>query len=139
MSTRTREATEQDRCAVVDLWQAGGLTRPWNDPEADFAAALGNPSSTVLVRTDGDRVIATVMAGYDGHRGWLYYLAVAPEQQGHGHGRALVAAAEDWLAGRGAVKVQLMVREGNPVAEFYAGLGYQEQDVTTWGRRLTDA
>lgn len=137
MTTRTREATDQDRCVVVDLWHACGLTRPWNDPEADFAAALGNPSSTVLVRTEGEEMLATVLAGYDGHRGWLYYLAVHPEHQGEGHGRELVATAEDWLAGRGAVKVQLMIREDNAVAAFYAGLGYQAQAVTTWGRRLT--
>ena len=139
MTTRTREAREQDRGAVVDLWHTCGLTRPWNDPETDFAAALGNPSSTVLVHTMGEEVLATVLAGYDGHRGWLYYLAVHPDHQGEGHGRELVAAAEEWLAGRGAVKVQLMVREGNPAAAFYAGLGYQEQAVTTWGRRLAEA
>ncbi|HIZ34588.1 MAG TPA: GNAT family acetyltransferase [Candidatus Ruania gallistercoris] len=138
MTTRLREATDQDRSAVVALWHSGDLTRPWNNPESDFAAALGNPSSTVLVLTEGDRVLGTVMTGDDGHRGWLYYLAVHPDHQGEGHGRALVTAAENWLAGRGVVKVQLMIREGNPVAGFYAGLGYQEQAVTTWGRRLAE-
>ena len=84
MTTRLREATDQDRSAVVALWHSGDLTRPWNNPESDFAAALGNPSSTVLVLTEGDRVLGTVMTGDDGHRGWLYYLAVHPGHQGEG-------------------------------------------------------
>lgn len=145
MTTSIRDATDQDRGAVVDLWRACDLTRPWNDPPADFRAALVNPSSTVLLLTETgralrteDQVLATVLAGYDGHRGWLYYLAVDPEHRGDGHGRALVTAAEEWLAARGAVMVQLMVREGNPAADFYAALGYQPQAVTTWGRRLIE-
>ncbi len=89
--------------AAAALWEAAGLTRPWNDPVADIRAALAYPSSTVLAGRDGDgRLIATVMAGYDGHRGWLYYLAVADSRRGEGIGRIMVGAAERWLAAQGA-------------------------------------
>ena len=80
------------------------------------------------------------MAGYDGHRGWLYYLGVAPGLQGSGHGRALVVAAEAWLAAAGAVKVQLMVRRTNDaVLGFYERLGYDDQETVVLGRRFTSA
>ncbi|SED64487.1 GNAT family acetyltransferase [Ruania alba] len=137
MTTAAREAHAEDASAVVGLWHAAGLTRPWNNPEADFATALATPSSTVLVLHDGaGHLCGTVLAGYEGHRGWIYYLAVAPDRQREGHGRRLVVAAEAWLASHGAPKVNLMVREGNPAGEFYASLGYEAQDVTVWGRWL---
>ncbi|MBU3076342.1 GNAT family acetyltransferase [Sphingomonas quercus] len=125
--------------AAVALWQAAGLTRPWNDPAADINAALACASSTVLAGHDeGGRLIATVMAGYDGHRGWLYYLAVAGDRQGEGLGRQMVAAAEGWLAGQGAPVVRLMVRTDNaPVAAFYERLGYEPSEVRVLGRRLS--
>jgi len=130
-------ATEQDAAAVVGLWQACGLTRPWNDPRADFALALAGPSSVVLLARDGDMLTGSVMVGFDGHRGWVYYLAVAPDRQHAGIGRALMAAAEAWLAARDAPKVQLMVRDGNEQAlGFYAALGYTPQGVVTLGRFL---
>lgn len=130
-------ATEQDAAAVVALWQACGLTRPWNDPHADFALALAGPSSAVLLARDGDALTGSVMVGFDGHRGWIYYLAVAPDRQRAGIGRALMAAAEAWLAARDAPKVQLMVRDGNAEAiGFYAALGYAPQGVVTLGRFL---
>jgi ribosomal protein S18 acetylase RimI-like enzyme len=130
-------ATLADAAELVALWQACGLTRPWNDPHADFALALGNPTSTVLLARDGDVLIGSVMAGFDGHRGWIYYLAVAPDRQRGGIGRALMAAAEAWLAERDAPKVQLMVREGNAAAlGFYARLGYTAQGAVTLGRFL---
>lgn len=151
-----------DVAAVVALWEACGLTRPWNPPERDLADALASPASTVLVaRASGDdaagvdptrggpgdvasgdgtsvagTVVGTVLAGYDGHRGWLYYLAVAPGLRGAGIARALVAAAEAWLAERGARKVQLMVRRGNPAASLYPHLGYEPQDTEVYGRWL---
>ena len=130
-------ATTADAAAVVALWRACGLTRPWNDPDADFALALGTETSTVLVARDGADVIGSAMVGFDGHRGWIYYLAVAPERQRGGLGRALMAAAEAWLAARGVPKVQLMVREGNTAAlGFYDALGLERQDVVVLGRFL---
>lgn len=129
------DAVETDRAAVVALWRACGLTRPWNDPDRDFARALDGATSTILVMRRGDAIVGSVMAGFDGHRGWVYYLAVAPDAQRQGIGRTLMAAAEDWLAARGAPKVQLMVREGNDAAGgFYAAIGFERQPVVTWGR-----
>lgn len=134
---------------LVALWEACGLTRPWNDPRTDVADALATPTSTVLVarddgRTGGARgaagdgsVVASVLAGHDGHRGWLYYVAVDPARQGSGLGRAAVVAGEAWLAAQGARKVRLMVRTGNDaVLGFYAGLGYTDTACTVLGRDL---
>jgi ribosomal protein S18 acetylase RimI-like enzyme len=122
---------------VVALWQACGLTRPWNDPYVDIADARRGPTSAVLVARLVGRVVATVMAGFDGHRGWMYYVAVDPILQGNGHGRAAVAAAEDWLRAVGARKVELMVRATNTkVVGFYERLDYVDQETVALGRWL---
>ena len=122
---------------AVALWHEAGLTRPWNDPDADLARALAGPSSTVLAVLDGDRLAGTVMVGSDGHRGWLYYLAVADDARRQGVGTALVRSAERWLQERDVPKVQLMVRRGNePALAFYAALAYEDVDVHVVGRRL---
>ncbi|RPF22808.1 GNAT family acetyltransferase [Myceligenerans xiligouense] len=133
------EITDDDVEDVVALWHACGLTRPWNDPHVDVADARSGPTSTVLVLRDADAgrggVVASVMAGLDGHRGWLYYVAVSPDRQGSGLGRAAVAAGEDWLRAAGARKVQLMVRTTNSaVVDFYERLGYTDQETTVLGR-----
>jgi ribosomal protein S18 acetylase RimI-like enzyme len=134
------DAVASDAEAVIALWQACGLTRPWNDPAADFALALAGPESTVLVARDAAAVVGAVMVGFDGHRGWVYYLAVDPAARRGGLGRALMAAAEAWLRARGAPKLQLMVRDDNAAAlDFYAALGLERQPVVTLGRRLGDA
>lgn len=135
------DAAAEDGTAVVALWKACGLTRPWNDPDADFELARSAPNSTVLVARAAGAIAGSVMAGFDGHRGWVYYLAVAPEKRGCGLGRALMAAAEAWLKARGAPKIQLMVREDNGAAiGFYEALGLERQKVVTLGRFLgTDA
>ncbi|MFP5219622.1 MAG: GNAT family acetyltransferase [Actinomycetes bacterium] len=123
--------------AAVRLWHEAGLTRPWNDPVADLARALEGPSSTVLAALDTDRLVGTVMLGHDGHRGWVYYLAVDRAARRQGVGSALVRAAEQWLVDRRIVKLQLMVRVDNDVAVgFYRALGYDVVDVTVLGRRL---
>ncbi|NLS25158.1 Acetyltransferase YpeA [Sphingomonas sp. S2M10] len=119
------------------LWQAAGLTRPWNDPDADFHRAVAGATSTILLLRDGEALLGTVMVGEDGHRGWVYYVAVAEAARGQGHGRALMAAAESWLRARGCPKLQLMVREGNDAAiGFYRALGLEPQPVVTLGRFL---
>jgi ribosomal protein S18 acetylase RimI-like enzyme len=92
----------------------------------------------VLVLETPDGVVGTVMAGLDGHRGWVYYLAVDPVRRGLGHGRRLMVAAEAWLLGEGARKVQLMVREGNDVTGFYEALGYADQSTRVLGRWLEE-
>ena len=139
-----REFDAADTDAVVALWEACGLTRPWNDPRADIARKLRVQPELFLVAESAagaegfaGTVIGSVMAGYDGHRGWLYYLASAPDRRGEGIGRALVAEAERRLVAMGCPKVQLMVRAENDAAvAFYDGLGYEASDVLVSGRRL---
>lgn len=132
-------ASTKDCAAIVALWRECGLTRPWNDPAADFALALASPSATVLVARDDSGIAASVMVGFDGHRGWVYYLAVAASARRAGLGRALMDAAEAWLRERAAPKIQLMVRGDNQAAlDFYAALGMERQDVVTLGRFLGD-
>ena len=150
---------------AVALWHRVGLTRPWNDPVADLRRALAGPSSTVLASVDDDSsrvavrlpgaveratlrpstglasvddgLLGTAMVGVDGHRGWMYYLAVEPSAQGRGIGRALVSAAEEWVVARGVPKLMLMVRHDNAAAlGFYAALGYEVNEVATLGKRL---
>jgi ribosomal protein S18 acetylase RimI-like enzyme len=132
------EADAADVNQVIALWEACGLTRPWNDPAADFARAVSGPASAVLVLRAGDALEASVMVGNDGHRGWVYYLAVAPERRRAGLGRAMMDGAEAWLRARGAPKLQLMVREDKEEAlRFYEALGLERQKVVTLGRFLT--
>ncbi len=123
---------------AVALWRETGLTRPWNDPVADLHRALDGPASTVLAGLGDDgALLGTAMVGSDGHRGWVYYLAVRPAHQGAGLGRQLVGACEDWVRARGVPKVQLMVRGDNAAARgFYARLGYADAGVVVLGRRL---
>lgn len=132
-----REAGPADAQAVIGLWRAAGLTRPWNDPATDYRLSMENPASAVLLAEVAGAPAATIMVGYDGHRGWVYYLGVAPAFQRQGHGRALMRAAEDWLTARDCPKIMLMVRSDNLATKaFYAALGYEAQAVETLGRRL---
>lgn len=135
----TRSYRPQDRDAVVTLWTACGLVMPWNDPDADIARAAGGPASDILVGEMDGAVVATAMVGDEGHRGWVYYVAVDPERQGHGLGAAMMAAAEAWHAARGVPKVMLLVRETNTrVVGFYEGLGYVQEPrvlLTKWVNR----
>jgi ribosomal protein S18 acetylase RimI-like enzyme len=124
--------------AAIRLWQDSGLTRPWNDPEADLRRAAGGGSSCVLAAIgDHDGLLATAMVGHDGHRGWVYYLAVDAAQRGRGLGRKMMEACEDWARSRGIPKIQLMVRATNrDTISFYEHLGYAESEVVVLGRRL---
>ncbi|RYG85441.1 MAG: GNAT family acetyltransferase [Alphaproteobacteria bacterium] len=131
------EGSDSDLEAVVALWERCGLTRPWNDARQDYRTALGAPDAVVLLRKDGVRTVASVMVGFDGHRGWIYYLAVEAALQRQGLGREMMAAAEQWLRARGAPKLQLMVRDANAAAlQFYERLGLEPQAVTVLGKRL---
>jgi len=126
-----------DAKAAIALWEEADLTRPWNDATADFRRAVDSASSTVFGIRDGGRLVGTAMAGWDGHRGWVYYLAVARSHRGRGLGKELLAAAEHWLKAAGAPKVQLMVRtENDAVLAFYDHLGYIPQYCVVLGRRL---
>ena len=132
------ELPDRLRGDAVALWHEVGLTRPWNDPHSDLRRALDGAASTVVAAVDDDGSLSgTAMVGHDGHRGWIYYLAVAPARQHHGTGRALVAACEDWVRGLGVPKMQLMVRTTNSaVVGFYEALGYADQECVVLGRFL---
>lgn len=123
--------------AAVALWREVGLTRPWNDPIDDLRRAVTGPGSTVLAGHDQDELVATAMVGHDGHRGWVYYVAVRPERRGRGHGRAIMRACETWLSARDVPKIDLMVRtENHDVIAFYTALGYGHDDVVVMSKRL---
>ena len=126
-----------DITEVIALWQRCGLTRPWNDPAADVALARKGPSSAVLVGRDGTGLVASVLVGHDGHRGWVYYVSVDPDHRAKGYGRMIMQAAEDWLRARGIQKLQLMVRGDNAqVHAFYESIGYYDQQRTTFAKWL---
>ena len=129
------DIADADVEAVVALWQRCGLTRPWNDPAADIALARRSANSTVLVgRIDG-AIAATAMVGHDGHRGWVYYVAVDPDHRIKGLGRAIMEAAEAWLRAAGVPKLQLLVRRENSKAgAFYRSIGYEEADTVVFAK-----
>jgi ribosomal protein S18 acetylase RimI-like enzyme len=137
MTFTVADATSGDIEEIVGLWQRCELTRPWNDPRADIALALAGDNAALLAGRDRDEIVAAIMVGHDGHRGWFYYLAVDPLKQRRGHGRAMVQAAEQWLAARGIVKAMLMVRPDNDkVRAFYEALGYFDQPRTVLAKWL---
>ncbi|OVZ59159.1 GNAT family acetyltransferase [Pigmentiphaga sp. NML080357] len=126
-----------DEAAIIALWQACGLTRPWNDPRKDIERKLTAQPELFLVGESGGAPIASAMVGFDGHRGWVYYLAVHPGHQRCGHGRRLMAHAEQLLIERGCPKINLLVRTANgQVIDFYRALGYAQDDVVSLGKRL---
>lgn len=132
-----RAISDEDVGAVVALWKSCGLTRPWNNPEKDIAFARGKPQSDILVGAIDGKVVASIMVGHDGHRGSFYYVAVDPERQRHGIGRALIRAGEKWLKQRGVWKVNLLIRQENAdVQGFYKQLGYEVNEVLSMGQRL---
>lgn len=137
MTLSIRSFDLADTEAVVSLWQETGLTRPWNNPYQDINRKLAVQPDLFLVAVDDGDVIGSVMAGYDGHRGWLYYLASSPAHRGQGVGRRLVEAAEERLLELGCPKVQLMVRPDSGVSRaFYEALGYEEFETWATGKRL---
>jgi GNAT superfamily N-acetyltransferase len=134
--TEFRAIADGDESRVIALWEMCGLTRPWNDPQRDVSFARGKANSEILVGVDDGHIVSTVMAGHDGHRGWLYYLAVDPAMQGKGLGRETVGAAEAWLKTRGAWAINLMIRNDNISARgFYEAIGYTLGDVISMGKR----
>ncbi|MFG6504150.1 GNAT family acetyltransferase [Microbacterium sp. P05] len=137
MTFEIRPFAPDDTTAVVELWETSGLTRPWNDPLKDIERKRAVQPELFLVAVDDARVVGSVMAGYDGHRGWLYYLASVPDRRGEGIAQALVSAAETRLLAMGCPKVQLMVRPDNTGARgFYDAIGYEPFDTWATGKRL---
>jgi ribosomal protein S18 acetylase RimI-like enzyme len=149
-----RPYEERDRAGLVDLWRRCGLTRPWNDPDLDIDRKLAVGGDLLLVAHDpaspigdesvgdvsvGDVVVGSVMVGYDGHRGWINYLAVDPGRRRRGLGERLMAVAERRLRAVGCPKINLQIRRTNPGAvEFSRSLGFEEDEVTSMGKRLFD-
>lgn len=137
MTLRIRPFAVEDTGAVIALWLACDLTRPWNDPARDIDRKLALADDLLLVGTLDHHVVGTVMAGYEGHRGWINYLAVKPTERGAGHGRALMDAAETRLRELGCPKINLQVRTTNPDAiAFYKRIGFTVDDAVSLGKRL---
>jgi ribosomal protein S18 acetylase RimI-like enzyme len=132
-----RPYLEADEQAVVALWQACDLTRPWNDPRNDIARKLTVQRELFLVGEVDGRIVASIMAGYDGHRGWINYLAVHPDFQRKRLANKLMEAAQALLLELGCPKINLQVRAANASAVgFYNSLGYAQDDVVSLGKRI---
>jgi ribosomal protein S18 acetylase RimI-like enzyme len=123
---------------VIGLWHRSGLTRPWNDPDRDIDRKLAHDPEGLLVGSVDGTVVASAMAGYDGHRGWVNYLAVEPGHRRRGHGARMMAAAVDRLASLGCPKVNVQVRTDGAAEAFYRSIGFEPDAVTSLGRRLVD-
>ncbi|KQQ28728.1 MULTISPECIES: GNAT family acetyltransferase [unclassified Frondihabitans] len=122
---------------VVALWEEAGLTRPWNDPRKDIERKQRVQPELFRVGVEGDAIVATAMAGYDGHRGWVYYVAVADSARGTGLGAQIMADVERLLTDLGCPKINVQVRQGNDaVIGFYEHHGYSPDGALGFGKRL---
>jgi ribosomal protein S18 acetylase RimI-like enzyme len=134
-----RKFRDQDRKAVISLWQRCGLLVPWNHPDLDIDRKLQVQSELFLVGEIDGEIVATAMGGYEGHRGWINYLAVEPEMRGKGLGRMMMKLIEEGLSGMGCPKINLQVRESNlDVIRFYEKIGYSSDHVIGFGKRLSE-
>lgn len=134
-----RPFRQEDTNNVIALWQSSGLTRPWNDPEKDIRRKLKVQSDMFLVGEVDDEVVATAMAGFDGHRGWINYLAIHPDYRRRGLGRQIVEHAERQLLRAGCPKINLQIRHDNTDAiSFYESIGFRQDAVISFGKRLID-
>lgn len=132
-----RAFEQADEEAVVALWQQCDLVRPWNDPHLDIQRKLAIQPELFLVAASGSGIIGSVMCGYEGHRGWVNYLAVSPAHQNMGLGRRLMQSAESTLESLGCPKLNIQVRDTNEgVLAFYEKLGYTVDPVVSLGKRL---
>ena len=134
---QVRPFLDSDEPAVIALWEAAGLTRSWNDPRKDIERKRSVQRGWFLVGTHDGVVMASIMIGYEGHRGWINYLSVDPAHRNQGHARALMREAERLLAAAGCPKINLQIRTSNAsVIAFYKAIGYGQDDVVSFGRRL---
>ena len=132
-----REYRDQDRASVIALWAECGLVVPHNNPGRDIDRKMKVDPDLFLVGSDTSGIVATVMGGYEGHRGWINYLAVRPSEQGQGYGRQIMSSVEDRIEGRGCPKINLQIRAtNNEVLAFYESLGYRVDEVVGMGKRL---
>lgn len=135
MDIRPHQPADQD--ALIALWEACGLTRPWNKPQRDIARKLSVNPDWLIVGEHRGQLVASAMFGYDGHRGWVNYLAVAPAFQRRGWARALMTHGEALMRAVGCPKINLQVRRDNAAAlGFYQALGYGQDEVLSLGKRL---
>jgi ribosomal protein S18 acetylase RimI-like enzyme len=136
---KIRSFRSADVPAVIALWDACGLVVPWNDPSCDIQRKMKVQPEMFLVGGVGDSIVASVMAGFDGHRGWINYLAVHPDFRRSGYGRQLMDEAETLLRKAGCPKINLQVRSTNhDVIAFYQRIGFKQDDVVSYGKRLVD-
>lgn len=144
MSLLIRPFMEKDREGVIALWRECGLVVPWNDPSRDIDRKLLVDPDLFLVGLYGDDspgggIVAAVMGGYEGHRGWINYLAVTPAHRSRGYGRMMMEAVEKRIAEKGCPKINLQVRNSNlAVIHFYEHLGYSSDNVIGFGKRLVE-
>ena len=132
-----RPFTREDTDAVIALWTSAGLVRPWNDPRKDIERKLTVQPELFLVGESDGTVVAAAMVGYDGHRGWVNYLAVSPGSRGLDYGRRMMEEAERLLIELGCPKLNLQIRSDNTsVRAFYEHLGYTEDAAVSYGKRL---
>ena len=132
-----RSYQTSDQSAVIGLWHRCNLVVPQNEPKKDIEMKRKVQPDLFFVGTIGNRIVATVMAGYDGHRGWIYYLAVDPDCQRQQIGRRMMEKAESALKNRGCPKINLQVRTSNQaVISFYERLGFSNDDVIGLGKKL---
>ena len=128
---------QSDEKDVIQLWIECGLTVPWNNPKLDIERKLKENAEEILVGIIDNEIMATVIVGYDGHRGWVYYLGVKPKYQKLGYGNRIMEAAEKRLLEIGCPKINIMVRDTNSdVINFYQAIGYEKQNIVTLGKRL---
>jgi ribosomal protein S18 acetylase RimI-like enzyme len=133
-----RPYSESDETGVVELWREVFPDAPsWNIPEADIARKLTVQRELFLVATIEEEIVGTAMGGYDGHRGWVYYVVVSPRYRRQGIGTALMKRVEEGLMQLGCPKVNLQVRASNEeVVRFYKRLGYEVEERVSMGKRL---
>jgi len=135
MKIRPFEASDQTE--VIELWEACQLVVPWNDPKKDIARKLKVDADLFLIGELEGKIIATVMGGYEGHRGWINYLAVSPQHQRKGYGKKIMQLVEQRIRQQGCPKINLMIRASNTGAvAFYRALGYDPETSVALGKRL---
>jgi len=134
---KVRVYNEADHDSVISLWDECGLVVPQNDPAKDIERKLKVDPDLFLVGTNENGIVATVMGGYEGHRGWINYLAVKPSEQRKGYGQSIMLAVEKLIKNKGCPKINLQVRTTNEqVIAFYSAIGYGNDNVVGLGKRL---
>ena len=132
-----KQYEEKYKGSVIALWKECNLVVPQNNPEKDIERKLKVDPDLFLVGIKGNEIVASVMGGYEGHRGWVNYLAVKPSEQRKGYGKTIMLAVENLIKNKGCPKINLQVRETNEnVIAFYASIGYSNDNVIGLGKRL---